>query len=241
MTVVLSATGFQDLLNQLSFMQRVSKQDGMSSARSARPAARWPQATALGKLEVREQVLVADVLAQRNALARTSASLQQQRQAVAQFRNVKASELAGARAEVGRLQHELSQLQAEQAALARRDAAERSSGSSGSSGSAPAPAPARGLGSGVLGRLHVPAAQERRGAAECMVARPGRRHLRARQHARVRRVLGHDRAARHRRLRTVGAGAPLRWLNRRLQLRLLRPRRTARTNCRSAPTSAPAR
>ncbi len=156
-TVVLSATGFQDLLNKLSFMQRVSKQDRnvVGQVRAARRAVA-AEATALGKLEAREQVLVADVLAQRNALARTSASLQQQRQAVAQFRNVKASELAGARAEVGRLQHELSQLQAEQAALAGEHAAERSSGSSGSSGSASAPAPAARLGSGVLGGFTFP-------------------------------------------------------------------------------------
>jgi peptidoglycan hydrolase CwlO-like protein len=146
-TVVLSATGFQDLLNKLSFMQRVSKQDRnvVGQVRAARRAVA-AEATALGKLEVRQQVLIADVLAQRNALARTSASLQQQRQAVARFRNAKASELAGARAEVGHLQNELSQLQAEQAALARREAAQNSSGSSGSSGSASAPAPAAGSG-----------------------------------------------------------------------------------------------
>jgi peptidoglycan hydrolase CwlO-like protein len=146
-TVVLSATGFQDLLNKLSFMQRVSKQDRniVGQVRAARRAVA-AQATALGKLEVRQQVLIAAVLAQRNELARTNASLQQQRQAVARFRNTKASELAGARAEVGRLQHELSQLQAEQAALARREAAQRSSSSSGSSGSAQAPPPAAGSG-----------------------------------------------------------------------------------------------
>jgi peptidoglycan hydrolase CwlO-like protein len=142
-TVVLSATGFQDLLNKLSFMQRVSKQDRnvVGQVRAARRAVA-AEATALGKLELRQQVLVADVLAQRNELARTNASLQQQRQAVARFRNAKASELAGARDEVDRLQQQLSQLQAAQAALARREAAQRSSdssGSSGSSGSAPAP------------------------------------------------------------------------------------------------------
>jgi peptidoglycan hydrolase CwlO-like protein len=144
-SVVLSATGFQDLLNKLSFMQRVSKQDRnvVGQVRAARRAVA-AEATALGKLEVRQQALVADVLAQRNALARTNASLQQQRQAVARFRNAKASELAGARAEVGHLQSQLSQLEAAQAALARREAAQQSSGSSGSSGSAPAPAAGSG-------------------------------------------------------------------------------------------------
>jgi peptidoglycan hydrolase CwlO-like protein len=149
-TVVLSATGFQDLLNKLSFMQRVSKQDRnvVGQVRAARRAVA-AEATALGKLEVRQQALVADVLAQRNALARTNASLEQQRAAVARFRGAKTSELIGARAEVGRLQHQLSQLEAAQAALAAREAAQQSSsssGSSGSSGSAPAPAPSAGSG-----------------------------------------------------------------------------------------------
>ncbi len=130
-TVVLSATGFQDLLERLAFMQRVRKQDVaiIGQVRAARRAVA-AEATRLGKLEVREQILTAQVLAERNGLARTNASLQRQRAAVARFRSAKASELAGARAEVGRLQQQLSQLQAAQAALAAQ-AAKQSSGSSG--------------------------------------------------------------------------------------------------------------
>jgi murein DD-endopeptidase MepM/ murein hydrolase activator NlpD len=132
-TVVLSATGFQDLLERLSFMQRVRKQDVaiIGHVRAARRAVA-AQATRLGKLEVREQVLAAQVLAERNGLARTNASLLSQRAAVARFRSTKAGELASARAEVGHLQHQLSQLQAAQAALAAQ--ANRSSGSSGGGG-----------------------------------------------------------------------------------------------------------
>jgi murein DD-endopeptidase MepM/ murein hydrolase activator NlpD len=52
---------------------------------------------------------------------------------VARFRDAKASELANARAEVSRLQAQLSQLEAAQAALAAR-AASQSSGSSGGGG-----------------------------------------------------------------------------------------------------------
>jgi len=138
-TVVIDATGFQDLLERLAFMQRVRKQDVdvTTRVRAARKAVA-AEAVRLGKLEVRQQTLTADVLAQRNQLARTNASLQQQRAAVARFRDAKASELAGARAEVGHLQHELSQLQAAQAALAARESAPTSSGS------APAPAPSAG-------------------------------------------------------------------------------------------------
>jgi peptidoglycan hydrolase CwlO-like protein len=119
-TVVLSATGFRDLLERLAFMQRVRKQDIniIGQVRAARRAVA-AEATHLGKLEVRQQTLIAQVLADRDSLARTSTSLQRQRAAVARFRNAKASELANARDEVSHLQHQLSQLQAAQAALAR--------------------------------------------------------------------------------------------------------------------------
>jgi peptidoglycan hydrolase CwlO-like protein len=134
-TVVLSATGFQDLLERLSFMQRVRKQDMMiiGQVRAARTAVA-AQATRLGKLEVREQVLTAQVLAERNGLARTNASLMHQRAAVARFRASKAGELASARAEVGRLQNQLSQLQAAARAALAAQEAQRSSGSAGSGG-----------------------------------------------------------------------------------------------------------
>lgn len=140
-SVVIEATGFQDLLNRLAFMQRVRKQDVsvVSQVRAARRAVA-AQATGLGRLEVREQTLIEQIVGQRNQLAQAGASLQRQRTAVARFRNAKASELAGARAEVGHLQHELSQLQAAQAALERRQSAPSSSGSApASSGSAPPP------------------------------------------------------------------------------------------------------
>ena len=69
-TVVLSATGFQDLLNRLSFMQRVRTQDVavVSQVREARRAVA-AQATRLGRLEVRQQTLTMEVVAQRNQLA----------------------------------------------------------------------------------------------------------------------------------------------------------------------------
>ena len=137
-SVVLSATGFQDLLNRLAFMQRVRKQDAtvasqVSSARRAVSA----QATHLGKLEVRQQTITEEVVAQRNQLAQTSASLETQRAAVARFRDAKAGQLAGARASVSHLQHQLAQVEAAQAALAARSAP----ASSGSSSSSSPPAP----------------------------------------------------------------------------------------------------
>jgi peptidoglycan hydrolase CwlO-like protein len=119
-TVVLSATGFRDLLERLAFMQRVRKQDVhiIGQVRAARRAVAT-EAIHLGKLEVRQQTLIRQVLADRNSLVRTNTSLQRQRAAVARFRDAKASELANARDEVGHLQRQLSQLEAAQAALAR--------------------------------------------------------------------------------------------------------------------------
>ncbi len=143
-TVVLSATGFQDLLDQLSYMQRVRKQD-VDIVRQVRAARRAvaAEATHLGRLEVREQALIAQVRAERDALARTSAGLEQQRGALARFRNAKAGELANARAEVAHLQHQLSDLEAAQAALAERAA--QSAGPSGGGGNpSPAIAPSSG-------------------------------------------------------------------------------------------------
>jgi len=139
-TVVLSATGFQDLLDQLSYMARVRKQDVdvIHQVRAARRAVAG-EAIRLGKLAVRQQILTDQVQAERDGLDRTSAGLEQQRNALAQFRDAKASQLANARAEVGHLEHQLSQLEAAQAALAER-AAQQSAGSSGG-GSSPAIAP----------------------------------------------------------------------------------------------------
>jgi peptidoglycan hydrolase CwlO-like protein len=136
-TVVLSATGFRDLLERLAFMERVRKQDVdiIGQVRAARRAV-TAEATRLGKLEVREQTLTAQVLAERNSLASASASLQRQRVAVARVRDAKSSQLADARDEVSHLQHQLSQLEAAQAALAA--STNHSSGSGGGGGSSPA-------------------------------------------------------------------------------------------------------
>jgi peptidoglycan hydrolase CwlO-like protein len=135
-TVVLSATGFRDLLERLAFMQRVRKQDVdiVGQVRAARRAVA-AEATHLGKLEVRQQRLTAQVLAERNSLATTQISLWRQRASVARFRAAKAGQRASAQAEVNHVQQQLSRLQAAQAALAAR--ANRSSGSS-AGGSSPA-------------------------------------------------------------------------------------------------------
>jgi murein DD-endopeptidase MepM/ murein hydrolase activator NlpD len=145
-TVVLSATGFRDLLERLAFMERVRKQDVdiIAQVRAARRAVA-AEATRLGKLEVRQQRLTVEVLAERNSLAQTQAGLWRQRAFVAHWRAIKAGERAKAQAEVSSLQHQLSQLEAAQAALAAR-ASQPSPGSSAGSGGGSRPAIASGSG-----------------------------------------------------------------------------------------------
>jgi septal ring factor EnvC (AmiA/AmiB activator) len=140
-SVVLEASGFQDLLERLTFAQRVRKQsvqvvDRVRAARRAVAA----QATRLGALEHKQQKLTEQVLVQRNHVSASRVSLIQQQIAVARFRSAKASQLASARGRVAGLQHQLSQIQAAQAAAAARaaaaaNAASSSSSSSGSTGS----------------------------------------------------------------------------------------------------------
>ncbi|HEY8763036.1 MAG TPA: peptidoglycan DD-metalloendopeptidase family protein [Solirubrobacteraceae bacterium] len=132
-SVVLEARGFKDLLERLSFAQRVRNQsvrivDRVRAARRAVAA----QAVRLGALDARQQTITEQVLLQRNALARVRISLVQQQISAAQNRDAKASALASARGHVSALQRQLSKLQAAQAAAAA--AAAGASGSSGSGG-----------------------------------------------------------------------------------------------------------
>jgi murein DD-endopeptidase MepM/ murein hydrolase activator NlpD len=130
-SVVLEARGFQDLLERITFAQRIRKQDVqvVAQVRAARRAVA-AQATRLGALEARQQTLTTQVLQQRNALAGVRISLVQQQLAVAQQRHTKASQLANARGHVADLQGQLSKLQAAQAAAAAAASRPSSSGSS---------------------------------------------------------------------------------------------------------------
>jgi murein DD-endopeptidase MepM/ murein hydrolase activator NlpD len=118
-TVVLQAKGMTDLLERVAFAQRIQKQDVqiVSQVRAARRATA-EQATRLGGLEARQQKLTAQVLQQRNDLARTRLSLVQQKLAIEQARSATAAQLARARGEVADLQKQLSKIQLAQAAAA---------------------------------------------------------------------------------------------------------------------------
>ena len=125
-TVVLEATGFQDLLNQLDFAQRVGHQDArITAAVKAARRAVAAQAIKLGALSARQQQLTDQVLAERNSVAGMRTSLVTQQAAVYRFRTSKAGQLAGVRAGLASLTSRLSALIAAQRAAAARAAAQR--------------------------------------------------------------------------------------------------------------------
>jgi peptidoglycan hydrolase CwlO-like protein len=146
-SVVLEASGFQDLLERLSFAQRISKQDVqiIRRVRTSRRAVA-AQATRLGAIEAREQKLTNAIVGQRARLATSRANLVGQQVALARYRSRKAGQLASARGHVADLERELSHLQAAQAAAASRAASgsSHSSTSSGSSSSSGSPSSSSG-------------------------------------------------------------------------------------------------
>jgi murein DD-endopeptidase MepM/ murein hydrolase activator NlpD len=118
-TVVLESSGFQDLLERLTFAQKIQKQD-VRIVHQVRVARKQVAAEAvhLGALEVRQQQITVQVLHERNSVASARVSLVQQRIAVARDRAAKAGQLASAQDQVASLQHQLNKLQAQQASHA---------------------------------------------------------------------------------------------------------------------------
>lgn len=135
-SVVLESTGFKDLLERISFAQRIQKQDAqvVSWVKSTRRAVA-AQATKLGALEVRQQRITEQVLSQRNNLAGSRLKLVREQLQVAKVRQQKAGQLADAKSQVADLQQQLDKAQAAQAAAAAAASQGSSSGSSGSGSS----------------------------------------------------------------------------------------------------------
>jgi murein DD-endopeptidase MepM/ murein hydrolase activator NlpD len=94
-TVVLESTGFADLLERLSFVQKVGHQDAqiVGRVRAARRAVA-AQAISLGRLSARQQRLTDQVLYERNRVARVRLRLVTQQLTAARARNAKAGQLA---------------------------------------------------------------------------------------------------------------------------------------------------
>ena len=131
-TVVISANGFDNLLEQVDFQQRVARHDArvVGQAKAARQAVA-AQATRLGALSHRAQQLATQVLYERNRIARERLALLSQQAAVRHVRDARATRLAAARSQVTALRSRLSKAEAAQ----RTPASTPSSAGSGGSGS----------------------------------------------------------------------------------------------------------
>jgi peptidoglycan hydrolase CwlO-like protein len=128
-SVILNSHGFSDLLEQVSFMQRIGRQDAqiVSDTRTAR-ADVSREANRLVRLEQRDRVLTGQILAQRNHVAALQAALQVQQLSALGARSRASSTLSDVN---GRL-HTLEAKLAAEAAAAARAAATQSSGTTGS-------------------------------------------------------------------------------------------------------------
>lgn len=118
-SVVLDSNGFSNLLERLSFAQRVTNHDQQLIAAVIlvrdRVAA---EAVHLANLEGRQQTVTARVLAERDQLDATKLTLLNEQLSVARARNKSLGELADARGHVATLRRVLARIQAEQAAQA---------------------------------------------------------------------------------------------------------------------------
>jgi len=128
-SVILNSHGFSDLLEQVSFMQRIGRQDAqiVADTRTAR-ADVSREANRLVTLEQRDRVLTGQILAQRNHVAALQAALETQQLSALGARSRASSKLSDVN---GRL-HTLEAKLAAQAAAAARAAATQSSGTTGS-------------------------------------------------------------------------------------------------------------
>ena len=116
MTVILSSSGFTQLLEQLDFLDKVGHEDAtiVGNTRTARTAV-LAQTLRLATLEGRDHTLTNEVLSQRNQAAALQAALLKQEITELGTR-------ASARARLGTLNSQLSHLEAKAAAQARAEA-----------------------------------------------------------------------------------------------------------------------
>ncbi len=124
-TVILNSHGFTQLLNQVNFAQRISKQDAhiVGTTRTARKQV-LSETLRLGKLEQRDKSLTDSILSQRNQVAALETSLLNRQIAETQARANTRSKLAGVQSSEAALQQKLAALQAKLAKIRAAKAAQ---------------------------------------------------------------------------------------------------------------------
>jgi murein DD-endopeptidase MepM/ murein hydrolase activator NlpD len=155
-SVVITSTGFKDLLERLAFAQTIGHHDAtiVGQVKAARRAVAG-EATRLGSLSVRQQRLTTQVLYERNSVDRSRLTLVSQQIAATHVRNAKAGQLSSARQSVAGLHTELVRLQAAQAAQAA--AAARAARAAAARASTPVSSPSTPAGSSGGGSHSAPA------------------------------------------------------------------------------------
>jgi septal ring factor EnvC (AmiA/AmiB activator) len=123
MTVILNSHGFSQLLNQVSFAQRISQQDAeiVAQTRTARTQV-LSETDRLGRLEQRDRSLTDQILVQRNQQAKLETALLNQEIAETAARSGARSKLARVNATLSALRTKLAQVEAAAAARARESA-----------------------------------------------------------------------------------------------------------------------
>ncbi|MDQ6803881.1 MAG: transglycosylase family protein [Actinomycetota bacterium] len=118
-TVVLQARGFADLLDRLQYMHMAQgQQQAIVHVTTVAKAAAQSAAARLAELEARDQGTANAVATEARAIAGMNALLQSKRAAVERVRAIQVSQLAASRARQSQLSHELSVVEAQQAAAA---------------------------------------------------------------------------------------------------------------------------
>jgi cell wall-associated NlpC family hydrolase len=118
-SVILTANGFTNLLQQVNFAQRISRQDAqiVGYTRTARRDV-LAETVRLGNLEERDRALTNDILAQRNQVAALESALLSEQIRELQARSNVRAKLAGVDAQLSGLRNRLAQIEARAAAEA---------------------------------------------------------------------------------------------------------------------------
>lgn len=125
MNAILSAHGFNGLLEQVNFIQRVSKEDTqiVSFTRGARTNV-LHETKRLGSLEMRDKSLTNDILSQRNRVATLESGLLNAQISEENQRSGTTAKLADVNATIASQQHKLNVIEARQAAAEQQSEAQ---------------------------------------------------------------------------------------------------------------------